>query len=173
MKTPTFTLRSASLALLALLSITRPAPAAESLSVLLQKAIYAEETEGNLDSAIKLYEQIATEGAANRALIAQAQYRLAVCFQKQGKKELAVAAFNEKRSYRSGTYSYEQRKTELDEPYLGHFKRNKAAFEFFMAQPPGYRKVAIWFVVSAKKEETRMQRLERLITTSAARKRLV
>ena len=69
--------------------------AAESLSVLLQKGIYAEETEGNLDSAIKIYEQIATEGAANRGLIAQAQYRLAVCYQKQGKKEQAIALLNE------------------------------------------------------------------------------
>jgi hypothetical protein len=70
------------------------APAAESLSVLLQKAIYAEETEGNLDSAIRIYEQIAADGAANRSLIAQAQFRLAVCYQKQGDRQRAIAAFS-------------------------------------------------------------------------------
>lgn len=83
-----------------------------------------------------------------------------------------LAAFDEKRQYRSGIYAYEQRRPELDEPYLGQFKRNKAAFDFFMAQPPGYRKIAIWYIVSAKKEETRLKRLERLIETSASGKRL-
>ena len=55
------------LAVLAIVSFCIPefASAAESLSVLLQKAIYAEETEGNVDAAIKLYEQIATEIASN------------------------------------------------------------------------------------------------------------
>jgi WD40 repeat protein len=71
------------------------APAAESPSVLLQKAIYAEETEGNLDSAIKLYEQIAAEAATNRTVVAQAQYRLAVCYQKKGNKDLAIKLLNE------------------------------------------------------------------------------
>lgn len=83
-----------------------------------------------------------------------------------------LAAFDEKRENRSGTYSYEQRRAELDEPYLGLFKRNKAAFDFFMAQPPSYRKAAIWFVVCAKKEETRLKRLEKLIEISARRERL-
>ena len=72
-----------------------PARAAESASVLLQKGIFAEETEGNLDAAIKIYEQIATEAAANRAVVAQAQYRLAVCYQKKGSKEQAIATLNE------------------------------------------------------------------------------
>ncbi len=71
------------------------ARAADSPSVLLQKGIYAEETEGNLDSAIKIYEQIGADVAGNRAIAAQAQYRLAVCFEKQGKKEQAVAVLKE------------------------------------------------------------------------------
>lgn len=75
--------------------VASSSPAAESLSVLLQKAIYAEETEGNLESAIRIYEQIRADGAANRALMAQAQFRLAVCFQKQGKKEQAIGVLNE------------------------------------------------------------------------------
>ena len=82
------------------------------------------------------------------------------------------AAFDPKRTYQYGVYSYEQRRAELDEPYLSRFKAHKAAFEFFMAQPPGYRKIAIWFVVSAKKEETRSKRLEILIERSAGGTRL-
>lgn len=69
------------------------APAAESLSVLLQKGIFAEETEGNLDAAIKIYEEIVKEGEANRSLVAQAQYRLGVCLAKKGKMDQAEAAF--------------------------------------------------------------------------------
>jgi Tol biopolymer transport system component len=68
------------------------AGAAESISVLLQKAIFAEETEGNLDAAIKIYEGIVKEGESNRPLVAQAQYRLGICFQKKGSKDQAVAA---------------------------------------------------------------------------------
>jgi uncharacterized protein YdeI (YjbR/CyaY-like superfamily) len=91
-----------------------------------------------------------------------------------GKRMLpaGLAAFDPKRNYQYGAYSYEQRKTELDEPYLGQFKKHTAAFEFFMAQPPGYRKIAIWFIVSAKKEETRLKRLEILIERSASGTRL-
>lgn len=76
-----------------ILIATIATPAAESLSVLLQKAIFAEETEGNLDAAIKIYEGITKESDANRSLVAQAQYRLGLCHVKQGKKSEAVAAF--------------------------------------------------------------------------------
>ncbi|MBM3880931.1 MAG: tetratricopeptide repeat protein [Verrucomicrobia bacterium] len=66
---------------------------AESVSLLLQKGIFAEETERNLDAAIQIYQQITAEAAADRPLVAQAQYRLGVCYQKQGKKEEAATAF--------------------------------------------------------------------------------
>ncbi|MDA1278225.1 MAG: tetratricopeptide repeat protein [Verrucomicrobia bacterium] len=69
------------------------ATAAESISVLLQKGIYAEETEGNLDAAIKIYEEIASESEANRALVAQAQYRLGRCQVKKGHGSAAAEAF--------------------------------------------------------------------------------
>jgi hypothetical protein len=76
-----------------LLLATTPTSGAESLSVLLQKAIFAEETEGNLDAAIKIYEGIAKDGEAKRSLVAQAQYRLGVCQFKKGQKSEAAAAF--------------------------------------------------------------------------------
>ncbi len=61
----------------------------------------------------------------------------------------------------------EQRSPELVEPYAGKLKRNKAAWDFFQAQPPSYRKMMNWFIVSAKLEETRTKRLDRLIDASA------
>ena len=78
-----------------------------------------------------------------------------------------LKAFQARRENKSGIYSYEQRRDRLEEPYEGLLKKNKAAWEFFQAQPPSYRKAAGWFVVSAKREETRLQRLEKLIDDSA------
>ena len=73
---------------------------------------------------------------------------------------------------RSGIYSYEQRKAELDEPYAKGFRQNREAWEFFQAQPASYRKAVIWWVLSAKKEETRLKRLEKLIDDSAHGRRI-
>jgi len=78
-------------------------------------------------------------------------------------------AFAARKENRSGIYSYEQRSAELVEPYAGKLRRNKAALKFFDAQQPSYRKAANWWVMSAKKEETRLNRLEQLINLSAAR----
>ncbi len=60
---------------------------------LLQKAIYTEETVGNIDDAIKLYEQVIAEAKNTRRSAAQAQYRLGLCYQKQQKDSLAATAF--------------------------------------------------------------------------------
>jgi len=77
-------------------------------------------------------------------------------------------AFQARRENRSGVYSYEQRPVGLVEPYQGMLRRNESAWTFFQAQPPWYRKAASWWVISAKKEETRLRRLESLIEASAS-----
>jgi len=78
-----------------------------------------------------------------------------------------LKAFELRKDNRSQIYAYEQRSSELVEPYATRFKRNKKAWDFFQAQPPGYRKIMNWFVLSAKQEETRLKRLERVIDASA------
>ena len=83
-----------------------------------------------------------------------------------------LAAFKARREYRSGIYSYEQRTADLPEPYLSRLKKHKAAWKFFESQPPGYRKIVMWWIVCAKREETRQKRLERLIAESAAGRRI-
>ena len=83
-----------------------------------------------------------------------------------------MKAYAARKEYRSGIYSYEQRPVELVEPYASQFRRNKAAWEFFQAQPPGYRKIMTWYIVSAKQERTRLARLEKLIEASAKGQRL-
>jgi uncharacterized protein YdeI (YjbR/CyaY-like superfamily) len=83
-----------------------------------------------------------------------------------------LTAFGHKREGRSGTYAYEQRRDHLDPPYEAIFKQSPAAWTFFSAQPPSYRKVACWWVVSAKREETRLRRLATLVEDSAHQRRL-
>jgi uncharacterized protein YdeI (YjbR/CyaY-like superfamily) len=83
-----------------------------------------------------------------------------------------LKAFAARIENKSGIYSYEQRTTELAEPYATHLKKNKAAWNFFGIQLPSYRKMIGWWIVSAKKEETRMARLAKLISESAKGKRL-
>ena len=78
-----------------------------------------------------------------------------------------VKAFKAREENRSGIYSYEQRSEQLPEPYAGVLRRNKGAWAFFQSRPPSYRKAVGWWVVSAKKEETRLKRLEKLIEESA------
>jgi uncharacterized protein YdeI (YjbR/CyaY-like superfamily) len=73
---------------------------------------------------------------------------------------LGEQAFAARRENKSGIYSYEQRRDRLEEPYASMLKRNKKAWAFFEAQPPGYRKIMGWYIVSAKKEETRLARVK-------------
>jgi uncharacterized protein YdeI (YjbR/CyaY-like superfamily) len=87
-------------------------------------------------------------------------------------QEAGRAAFAKRRENRSGIYSYEQRRDEFDEPYAKTFRKSRAAWRFFEAQPPSYRKAAIWWVVSAKQEATRERRLAQLIDDSAHERRL-
>ncbi len=87
---------------------------------------------------------------------------------KQGlMKPSGLTAYAARKENRSGIYSYEQRTAELPEPYQQQLKRNKSAWKFFEVQPPSYKKAANWWVVSAKKEETRLKRLDKLIDYSA------
>jgi uncharacterized protein YdeI (YjbR/CyaY-like superfamily) len=83
-----------------------------------------------------------------------------------------IAAYEKKTADRTGVYSFERARAELDVVMKKQFMKNKAAWNFFEAQPPYYRRLAAWYVISAKREETRRARLERLIEDSAAGERL-
>jgi uncharacterized protein YdeI (YjbR/CyaY-like superfamily) len=83
-----------------------------------------------------------------------------------------LEAFAARRENRSGIYSYEQRPIELPEPYAGVLERHTRAAAFLAAQPPSYRKLATWWILSAKKEETRAMRLDKLIEACVAGKRV-
>lgn len=69
---------------------------------------------------------------------------------------------------RTNLYSFEREHAELNTAQRKQFQANAAAWSFFRAQPPFYRKLATWWVISAKREETRQRRLSTLIADSEA-----
>jgi uncharacterized protein YdeI (YjbR/CyaY-like superfamily) len=74
---------------------------------------------------------------------------------------------------RTAVYSFEQaRPAELDDAELRRFRAKAAAWAYFEACPPGYRKTVIHWIVTAKKPETRARRLQELLQACAERRRL-
>jgi uncharacterized protein YdeI (YjbR/CyaY-like superfamily) len=84
-----------------------------------------------------------------------------------------LAAYEARTPARTGIYAFEQRHSaRLEREQKRRFRADATAWEFFQAQPPSYRQTAIYWVVSAKREETRERRLAKLIEASAAERRL-
>jgi uncharacterized protein YdeI (YjbR/CyaY-like superfamily) len=83
-----------------------------------------------------------------------------------------LAAFAKKEDKRTGIYSFENAPREFPAKFLKTFRANKDAWKFFSAQPPGYRRLVVFWVVGAKREETQLRRLEHLIKISANNERL-
>lgn len=79
-----------------------------------------------------------------------------------------LAAFDVRKEKEFGGFTYDNRSPDMPEPYAGILKQNAAALAYYQAQPPSYRKVVNWYVVAAKKEETRLKRLSELIECCAA-----
>jgi uncharacterized protein YdeI (YjbR/CyaY-like superfamily) len=69
-------------------------------------------------------------------------------------------------------YSFERESIDFDREQRAAFRANKAAWTYWQVQPPGYRKVATWWVVSPKREATRRAHLDTLIAHSAKGERL-
>ncbi len=78
-----------------------------------------------------------------------------------------LAAFEGRRAEKSGIYSYENRPRQLSAEYEQQFRANKKAWDFFQSQAPYYQRTASAWVMTAKREETRLRRLATLIEDSA------
>ena len=83
-----------------------------------------------------------------------------------------LAAYEARDPKRQNRYSFENRNAALSAKDDKAFRANRQAWENFSAFPPSYRHPAIWWVVSAKKPETRERRLATLIDDSAAGRRI-
>lgn len=87
----------------------------------------------------------------------------------QGRMQPAgLEAFAARKEKIFGEFTYENRSPDMPEPYASILKGDEAAWAYYQAQPPSYRKVVNWWVVCAKKEETRLKRLAELIECCAA-----
>jgi uncharacterized protein YdeI (YjbR/CyaY-like superfamily) len=82
-------------------------------------------------------------------------------------KPEGLRAFEGRDETRTKLYSYENRTRGLDVEYEQQFRANANAWKYFEAQPPWYRRTSSWWVMSAKKEETRSRRFATLIDVSA------
>jgi uncharacterized protein YdeI (YjbR/CyaY-like superfamily) len=79
-----------------------------------------------------------------------------------------LRAYEARTPDRTGVYSSERSEAAVLAPELEQrFRANSEAWQWFSARPPGYRRTATHWVVSAKREETRARRLQQLIDCSA------
>lgn len=83
-----------------------------------------------------------------------------------------LKAYRERDITRAGLYAFEQESVAFDDDQAAAFAANEAAWTWFQSQPPGYRRQATWWVISAKRPETRTRRLAHLIDDSANERRL-
>lgn len=86
--------------------------------------------------------------------------------------ESGLHVFNNRDKKMAGLYSFEQKEIKFTPALSKLMKANKKAWEYFCKAPPGYRKTAAWWVISAKQEETRLRRMKVLIADSAAGRRI-
>ena len=93
---------------------------------------------------------------------------------KEGRmRKAGLAAFEARTAARTGVYSFENReRAKLTPAQENELRANEAAWTYFASMPPGYQNIAIWWVVSAKKEETRAARLATLIEDCAAGRKI-
>ena len=82
------------------------------------------------------------------------------------------AMFESRDPKRAGLYSTENRHVQLDPAFVKRFQAKRKAWAFFEAQPPGYRRLAGFWVMNAKREETRERRFATLVADSAAHRRV-
>ena len=80
--------------------------------------------------------------------------------------QAGIEVFKKREEKRSEIYSFEQNKVKLSKTYELKFKSKKNAWKFFQSLPPSTKKPSIWWVMSAKKEETQLRRLDILIKSS-------
>ena len=83
-----------------------------------------------------------------------------------------IEAFQKREEKRSEVYSFEQNKVKLNSNYELQFKLNKTAWKFFQSLPPSTKKPSIWWVMSAKREETQLRRLNVLIKSSEKKEKI-
>ena len=91
-----------------------------------------------------------------------------------GRMRPAGTAAFEAREARAGTrrYSYESKPEALEPAMERTFRRDRTAWAFFQSQPPSYRRTSTFWVMDARRAETRERRFETLRRCSAEGERI-
>jgi uncharacterized protein YdeI (YjbR/CyaY-like superfamily) len=84
---------------------------------------------------------------------------------------MGIEAFEKRKDSRSGIYSFENEMVKLDENLERIFKKNNEAWSFYLRQAPSYRKTASRWIMTARQEITKLNRLNKLIEASEKQKR--
>lgn len=87
-------------------------------------------------------------------------------------KPEGLKAFELKNDKYSKIYSHENSSLDLSKEYIKEFEKYPIAFQYFKNQAPSYRKVIIHWIMSAKKDETKLSRLQKVIESSINLKRI-
>jgi len=93
--------------------------------------------------------------------------RVNVLVRKKRMRPAGMDARNRRSEDNSETYAYEQKIVELSKQYEARIRKNKKAWKFFESLTPSVKKPSIWWVCTAKKNETRERRLQTLIECCA------
>jgi uncharacterized protein YdeI (YjbR/CyaY-like superfamily) len=80
--------------------------------------------------------------------------------------------FEERKIKQPGVYSYENKPENLPEYMQEILKTNAAALAFYNSCPPSYRRTALFWILSARQEQTRLSRLDKFIQLCAEGKRM-
>ena len=77
-----------------------------------------------------------------------------------------LAAYAHRNKHPQSGYTVGDRPTEFPAEIARRFQAHLSAWDFYNAQPPGYRKQTVFWVTSARREATRERRLAQLIEDS-------
>jgi len=86
-----------------------------------------------------------------------------------------LRAFEDRHAHPKSGYSYGSlvgKSEALGAAFEKQLRVNAAAWAFWQAQPPSFKRKVVHWVTSAKHDETKLRRLERLITECAAGRRI-
>jgi uncharacterized protein YdeI (YjbR/CyaY-like superfamily) len=84
-----------------------------------------------------------------------------------------MIAWEQRDEAKTGVYSFERDNAELGRDRERTFRTNPNAWKFFQSQAPGYRRLCAWWIISAKREDTRERRLAKLIEYSGRGERIL
>jgi uncharacterized protein YdeI (YjbR/CyaY-like superfamily) len=83
-----------------------------------------------------------------------------------------LRAFEHRNEDKAGAAHHGRRDAQLDASSERALRTDAGAWAFWSAQPPSYQKPAAWWILTAKKPETKARRLAQLLADSARGRRL-